>query len=224
MLHDQLVLDEVIAGASDSSSPMGGDGDEARVLSTAEARVWRRRVISALANTFVRRGDWRLALDLLETLGKEVCTPAAACDHDDDGGGGAGDTSAGDPSRDGVTAHHRESVISASRVEVLSRIGRIFLQIGAIKDAELFFRRAEEAVAAGDAGDGQAVGDNARVRPRAAASFSMRHYLQHREFALNGEQNIRALLQSVQKVHVSWRPIFPVTFTHWNLSLSPVEC
>lgn len=55
------------------------------------------------------------------------------------------------------------------RVEVLSRIGRVFLQFGALKDAEVYFRRAEEAVLAeGDAGNKDHVGDNARVSTLAA--------------------------------------------------------
>lgn len=38
-----------------------------------------------------------------------------------------------------------EKAADAYRVEVLSRIGRVFLQFGALRDAEVYFRRAEEA-------------------------------------------------------------------------------
>lgn len=94
--------------------------------------------MSTLANVFVMRGNWRLALDLLETMGEETEGNANV-------GRGSGTE-------------------STCRVELLSRIGRVFLQFGALKDSEIYFRCAEEIVSAeAEAGDRGHVGDNARV-------------------------------------------------------------
>lgn len=106
--------------------------------------------MSALANMFVSRGNWRLALGILETMGEEACAPLGQSEGSINAGvgvvGGGGARS------------------SACRVEVLSRIGRIFLQFGALKDAEVYFRRAEEAVPLErEGGNTGHVGDNARV-------------------------------------------------------------
>lgn len=114
--------------------------------------------MSTLANTFVSRGNWRLALGLLEAMGEEACAPEATivkCCRDVN------------ESEEALGARKREQgegVVSACRVEVLSRIGRVFLQFGALKDAEVYFRRAEEAVVV-RRGErySQAAGDNPRV-------------------------------------------------------------
>lgn len=116
--------------------------------------------MSCLANTFVTRGDWRLALSLLEEMGEDCCAPADKTDPQS----GAGEASAeGSHGEKGEVGEDSESMVSACRVELLSRIGRVFLQFGALKDAEVYFRRAEEAVVTGNGEDCQAVADNARV-------------------------------------------------------------
>lgn len=110
-------------------------------LNAEDAVAWRRRVMSSLVNTFVGRGNWRLALGLLEDLGKEQCSTGASAAM-----GGTGDSSPPVATDD------------ALRVDVLSRIGRVFLQFGSLQDAEVYFRRAEEAAAAEGAKE-----DNPRV-------------------------------------------------------------
>lgn len=111
-------------------------------LTVAEAVAWRRWVMSSLVNIFVGRGNWRLALGLLEDLGKEQCSGTGALAAT----GGAAESSPAVATDDAV------------RVEALSRIGRVFLQFGSLQDAEVYFRRAEEAAAAEGARE-----DNPRV-------------------------------------------------------------
>lgn len=140
----QLELEGLIAAAAATATPPSQpapDGTSGRTLplTVDQASVWRRRVMSTLANVFVMRGNWRLALDLLETMGEETEGNAASVGR----GNGTGST---------------------CRVELLSRIGRVFLQFGALKDAEIYFRCAEEVVTAeAEARDRGHVGDNARV-------------------------------------------------------------
>lgn len=150
--HD---LEGVIASSSTpGESGVGPDAEEVAAqtsalltLTVAEAVAWRRRVMSSLVNSFVGRGNWRLALALLEEMGKEQCGTGALA------------------ATGGAAESHPPAVAAtddALRVEVLSRIGRVFLQFGSLEDAEVYFRRAEEAAAVEGARE-----DNPRVSHRA---------------------------------------------------------
>lgn len=59
--------------------------------------------------------------------------------------------------------------VEACRVEMLSRIGRIFLQLGALKDAEVYFRRAAKAVVGRE--DGGGGDDDPRVSTCVGGTF-----------------------------------------------------
>ncbi|CAN0523062.1 unnamed protein product, partial [Ectocarpus sp. 12 AP-2014] len=111
----------------------------ATTVTVAEATTWRRRVMLNLVNMFVGRGNWRMALGLLEDLGEDQCgersPPACSSSSHEEETGEAGEEGARAP-------------VDDLRVELLSRIGRVFLQFGSLEDAELYFRRAEAAAAA----------------------------------------------------------------------------
>ncbi|CAM9686740.1 unnamed protein product [Ectocarpus sp. 8 AP-2014] len=146
-------LEGVIAagdGPNSSAPSPSEDGMEARTaaaagttttttVTVAEATTWRRRVMLNLVNMFVGRGNWRMALGLLEDLGEDQCgersTPACSSSSHEEVTAAAGEEGA------------RASVDNV-RVELLSRIGRVFLQFGSLEDAEVYFRRAEAAAAA----------------------------------------------------------------------------
>lgn len=131
------------------------EADGAPALTKGEAAAWRRRVVSSLANAFVGQGNWRLALGLLEAMGEEECSSAVA---ERGQGVGVDGSCCGE---DGVsTTAAAAAEVAALRVELLSRIGRVFLQLGALKDAEVYFRRAAEAVEEREDGDGE---DDPRV-------------------------------------------------------------
>lgn len=180
----QHELEGVIAAspspAESENSGVGANVDEAAAqtstaltLTVAEAIAWRRRVMLSLVNTFVGRGNWRLALGLLEDLGKEQC---GSCSGDTSSlGRSFPQTSAPGKDEDAATtgalaatggAEEPAAAAAAAavatddvlRVEALSRIGRVFLQFGSLQDAEVYFRRAEEAAAAEGARE-----DNPRV-------------------------------------------------------------
>lgn len=109
-------------------------------VTVAEATTWRRRVMLNLVNMFVGRGNWRMALGLLEDLGEDQCgelsTPVcSSSSHDEVAPAAAGEEGA-------------RASVDDLRVEFLSRIGRVFLQFGSLEDAEVYFRRAEAAAAA----------------------------------------------------------------------------
>lgn len=140
-------LEGITATSVCPASPSTEDGG-ALALTVEEATIWRRRVTSSLANAFVRRGNWRQALGLLEAIGEEQCAPAprygdAAVGNDRE----TALTEEGAPAVEGgaVGGVTGEAAVSTFRVEVLSRIGRVFLQFGALRDAEVYFLRAEEA-------------------------------------------------------------------------------
>lgn len=143
-------LEGITAGTSASSASPATEDGGALALTAEEATIWRRRVSSSLANAFVRRGNWRQALGLLEAIGEEQCLPAPRSE-DAAGGNGSETTPIGEgaPTVEGGAVGGvgvvGEAAVSTFRVEVLSRIGRVFLQFGAVKDAEVYFLRAEEA-------------------------------------------------------------------------------
>lgn len=105
--------------------------------------------MSCLANLFVRRGNWRLALGMLEAVGEDQCCPAVRLGDATEAvpvvagpnveGGEAKGTEVGKEAED------EEEATAAFRVELLSRIGRVFLQFGALEDAQVYFRRANQA-------------------------------------------------------------------------------
>ncbi|CAM9330233.1 unnamed protein product [Ectocarpus sp. 4 AP-2014] len=143
-------LEGVIAagdGPSSFAPSPSEDGMEATTTAAAaptttvtvvEATTWRRRVMLNLVNMFVGRGNWRMALGLLEDLGEDQCsersTPACSSSSHEEVTGAAGEEGAWAP-------------VDDLRVELLSRIGRVFLQFGSVEDAEVYFRRAEAAAA-----------------------------------------------------------------------------
>lgn len=143
-------LEGITAGTSASFASSATEDGGALALTVEEATIWRRRVSSSLANAFVRRGNWRQALGLLEAIGEEQCLPAP---HSEDAAGGNGGETT--PTEEGAPTVGSgavgglgvvgEAAVSTFRVEVLSRIARVFLQLGALKDAEVYFLRAEEA-------------------------------------------------------------------------------
>lgn len=118
--------------------------------------MWRRRVTSSLANVFVRRGNWRLALGLLDAMGEEQCARAACTGDAVDGASLMGAGIGG------------QAAVCDVRVELLSRIGRVFLQFGALGDAEVYFGRAEESAVVRE--------DNPRVSRRAGVGVPLVMY------------------------------------------------
>lgn len=138
-------LEGITAAVTSASSTEDGG---AVPLAAEEATIWRRRVTSSLANAFVRRGNWRQALGLLEAIGEEQCPSAPRTTGGNDSEtaqteGGVPAVEGGAVEGEGFVGESR--AVSTFRVEVLSRIGRVFLQLGALKDAEVYFHRAEEA-------------------------------------------------------------------------------
>lgn len=152
--QNKFELERFVADPQPSPST---EANGSPALTKTEAAAWRRRVTSSLANAFVRQGNWRLALTLLEAMGEEECSPVvpepgvdtACCGKD------------GTPTA---------AQVGAFRVEVLSRIGRVFLQLGALKDAEVYFRRAAEVVMGRGNGDGG--DDDPRVSACGGGTFS----------------------------------------------------
>lgn len=162
----QFELEAVIAagddGAASTAAAAPTPTSAAVTITAAEAIKWRRRVMSGIVNTFVGRGNWRLALGLLEDLGNEQCGNSKST---------SSTVATGDRAVAGVlTGSGQEAgATGALRVELLSRIGRIFLQFGSLEDAEVYFHRAEEAVAA----TGCAKEDNPRVSLSVGWSLSL---------------------------------------------------
>eukprot|EP00752_Nemacystus_decipiens_P007280 g6516.t1 len=164
-------LEGILASSSSpADSGVGSDAEEgaaqtsaSSTLTVAEAVAWRRRVMLSLVNTFVGRGNWRLALALLEDLGREQCSIGALA---------ATRGAAESPLPAAVVATE-----DALRVEALSRIGRVFLQFGSLQDAEVYFRRAEEAAAVEGARE-----DNPRVLVnRGLLNFSKNEFVAAQE-------------------------------------------
>jgi tetratricopeptide (TPR) repeat protein len=87
----------------------------------AEARLWARRATMSACNAAVRTSNWRVALVALESLRPLSLTPSRV-----------------------------PLEVSSLEVEVLSRMGKVFLQMGQLDEASRFF-----AQAAASAGDGQ---------------------------------------------------------------------
>lgn len=130
-INSKVDLEEIMSPGF--ANPSSADGGESSTLTAAVAAEWRRRVVVSLANVFVRRGSWRLALGLLEAMGEEYASSARiGKDRWEDGTM---------PVRAVIEG---SAMVAAIRVDVLTRIGRVFLQFGALKDAEVYFNRAEE--------------------------------------------------------------------------------
>lgn len=130
-IHSKVDLEEIMSlGVANQSSI---DGVERSTLTASDVAEWRRRVVVSLANVFVRRGSWRLALGLLEAMGEEYASSARIGKYLGEDGTV--------PERAVIAG---SATVAAIRVDVLTRIGRVFLQFGALEDAEVYFRRAEE--------------------------------------------------------------------------------
>ena len=107
------------------------------IASTSDA-VSKIQCLSAVSNVFVEQKNYRLALyalndvwvllneDLSERLNYNQLCPSLQ-DLDDD-----------------VHKAFSSTLIAASKIEILSRQGRIFLQIGALSEASLVFQSAEK--------------------------------------------------------------------------------
>ena len=100
------------------------------VLPPAEALLWWRRVTMSLVNASVRTGNWRTALIMLEELRVRNKPPSVAA------------TSAP------ANSMSPPPVTFAYDMEILSRIGRVFLQMGNLDEAATFFGRAAKIDAA----------------------------------------------------------------------------
>eukprot|EP00638_Chattonella_subsalsa_P022645 CAMPEP_0117857060 /NCGR_PEP_ID=MMETSP0950-20121206/1647_1 /TAXON_ID=44440 /ORGANISM="Chattonella subsalsa, Strain CCMP2191" /LENGTH=597 /DNA_ID=CAMNT_0005706339 /DNA_START=16 /DNA_END=1806 /DNA_ORIENTATION=+ len=129
LLFDLTQHQEVLENAGNSQSPSSlttylGTGPWA-IRSLQEACAWKRRVRLSLANLFVKERCYRLALGILEDILQEISSPSPI----------SKESSAECSS---LTELHR------CRIEVYSRIGKIFLQMGNIRDAKFFFNKAEE--------------------------------------------------------------------------------
>lgn len=127
-IHSKVDLEEIMSPGVAKQSSI--DGVERSPLIVSGVAEWRRRVVISLANVFVRRGSWRLALGLLEAMGEEYAS--SACTEKDRW-------------ENGTVPEHAVVAGNAIRVDMLTRIGRVFLQFGALEDAEVYFLRAEEA-------------------------------------------------------------------------------
>ena len=119
-----------------------GNGGEVH-QQAAKALPYRNRVDLAIANVHVRRKEWRLALaaldGILENMDGAVALEverrvrlAAGADDDDD------------EDRTKVCEWITAAFTGAARIEVRSRQGWIFLQSGAIPEAERMFALAEQ--------------------------------------------------------------------------------
>lgn len=84
------------------------------VMTSSEARLWARRVTMSICNAAVRTSKWRVALVALESLR---------------------------PSSSGDSDELRPLEVSLE-VEMLSRIGKVFLQMGQLEEASNFLSQA----------------------------------------------------------------------------------
>jgi len=86
---------------------------------------WLASINNALSNAFVRQAEWRLALVSLEDMRANA--------------GGVVDW---ELSQDATLAPHRDELVAAFEAEVLTRQGRILLQVGALPEAWKLFDEA----------------------------------------------------------------------------------
>jgi tetratricopeptide (TPR) repeat protein len=87
---------------------------------------WLASINNGLSNAFVRQLEWRLALVSLDDMRAN--------------GGGLVDW---EVSQDATLAPHREELVAAFDAEILSRQGRILLQVGALPEARRLFDEAK---------------------------------------------------------------------------------
>jgi trimeric autotransporter adhesin len=112
--------DEALSSSSSSSSSCD--------LSLVQALQWRRRVCSGLASALQEAGKWRAALSALQSLDDELRRSSSSSSSSSSSGAA--------PAAISATALH------TARTELQSRIGRVFLQMGDLQHAALFFERA----------------------------------------------------------------------------------
>ena len=134
-----------VGDTDNGSGDVNGNGGEVR-QQAARALPYLNRVDLAIANVHVRRKEWRLALaaldGILENMDGAVALEverrlrlAAGTDDDDDDD---------DEDRAKVCEWITAAFTGAARIEVRSRQGWIFLQSGAIPEAERMFALAEQ--------------------------------------------------------------------------------
>lgn len=95
-------------------------------------QCWNMRIQSTLSNVFVRLKEWRMAIislefvlsHLIDGVHMEVASNTQLSSYNDGG--------------------VEKLILAASRIEVLSRQGRILVQAGAMSEAEQIFQRIEE--------------------------------------------------------------------------------
>ena len=88
---------------------------------------WLASINNALCNAFIRQSEWRLALVSLDDMRLNA--------------GGMVDWEISQ--QDDELALHRDELLSAFDAEILSRQGRILLQVGALPEARILFDRAK---------------------------------------------------------------------------------
>lgn len=93
-----------------------------RVLEEKKQTAWLPSVNNALANAFLRRNEWRLALHALDNI--IISLP--------------------DATRAFYPEEHIDNLSGAFKCEVLSRQGRIMLQIGALLEASTLFEQVKK--------------------------------------------------------------------------------
>jgi len=94
----------------------GADGASSHpVMTSGEARLWARRVTMSICNAAVRTSKWRVALVALESL-----RPSSSSGDSDELG----------------------PLEVSLQVEMLSRIGKVFLQMGQLEEASNFLAQA----------------------------------------------------------------------------------
>jgi tetratricopeptide (TPR) repeat protein len=95
------------------------DGASGALMTSSEARLWARRVTMSICNAAVRTSKWRVALVALEAL-----RPNAAF---------------------GAKEEELGPLEVSLEVEMLSRIGKVFLQMGQLEEAANFLAQAAAA-------------------------------------------------------------------------------
>lgn len=88
---------------------------------------WLTSINNALCNAFIRQSEWRLALVSLDEMRLNV--------------GGMIDWEISQ--EDDALSLHRDGLVAALDAEILSRQGRILLQVGALPEARILFDRAK---------------------------------------------------------------------------------
>lgn len=100
----------------------GVNSDLEKTISREEAVIWRRRLCTSLASAFQGLGKWRPALAQLRSLDEDLRDAMST-------------NTVGSVSK-------KQSALRTARCEVLSRMGRLFLQLGDVHQASALFTKA----------------------------------------------------------------------------------